>query len=117
MQTVGAALHGHVDHRASAEAVLCRVGVGLDSELFQRLDRRHEIGDVDARVLGIGPIQADHLKRLANTVRAYGKASARNRKSAQTIATPRTLAELHTWNQHCKTDHIPAIQRQLDYAL
>src|SRR6266478_1578040 len=117
MQAVGAALHSHTDHGAAAKAVFGRVGVGLDPELLQSLYRRHEIGDVDARIFGVGSIQTDHLKYLAYTVGADGEACAGNRKSTQTVAAPGAVPELHAWNENRQAHHVAAIQRQLDDAL
>src|SRR5205085_5970325 len=95
MQAVSAALHRHADHRPAAEAVFGRISVGLDPELLQRLHRRYEVRDMDARIFGVGSIETDHLKRLADAVGADGKAGARNWKSTQTVAAPSAIAELH----------------------
>ena len=72
---------------------------------------------MDARIFGVGSIQTDHLKRFAHAVGTDGKACAWNRKSAQTVATPRALTELNARHQHRQAHHVAAVQRQLDDAL
>src|SRR5262245_52978135 len=117
MKTVRAALHGHRDLRAAAEAVLGRVCIRLDLEFFQRFYGWHEIGDVNTRVLRIHSIQTDDLVSLALAIGAHGKALPGYRKAGEAVAAARALTELDARHQHREADHVTTIERKLDDAL
>ena len=65
MELLGSRLGHNIDLCAGPFAELCGLVVGLDLELFDRLDRGDEVGDVDAGIFGVNAVEGHSLVNLA----------------------------------------------------
>ena len=116
VEVVAAALHRDRGHGAAAKPDFRRVSVGLNLELFDRLDRGNEVGDVNARILRVHAIERNDLVNLALPVGADRVAGSRDREAARPVGHAAAASELNARNQDRQLDDVAAVQRQLDDA-
>ena len=114
MQLVGSALERHVDDAAARVPVLRVVGIRLDLELLDRIDRRH-ICDVIAACLRVirRAVEQEFVGRCAPAVDApVGDRAIVERPFPDNLA-----IEVHAADEFGEHERVASVERQLVHAL